>query len=157
MHTLNTILLHSEPPGHRKKELRTKHMFPFENWTEDLGSERLIGAALDRLTRRCNILETKGESYRLQDAKRRLKGPVQHFPVAPPGPQPIQIPSSSRSHPVRSPIPRAAIFPQKAPPFSTGLNSLIFGKREQITFVRVPTIEMHVAIFMKCTLRSSTG
>jgi DNA replication protein DnaC len=44
---------------------------PFENWTEVLGSERLTGAALDRLTHRCHILETKGESYRLQDAKRR--------------------------------------------------------------------------------------
>jgi DNA replication protein DnaC len=44
---------------------------PFENWTEVLGSERLTGAALDRLTHRCHILETKGESFRLQDAKRR--------------------------------------------------------------------------------------
>ena len=44
---------------------------PFENWTEVLGSERLTGAALDRLTHRCQILETTGESYRLQDAKRR--------------------------------------------------------------------------------------
>ena len=43
------------------------------NWTEVLGSERLTGAALDRLTHRCHILETKGESYRLQDAKRRRK------------------------------------------------------------------------------------
>ena len=46
---------------------------PFENWTEVLGSERLTGAALDRLTHRCQILETTGESYRLQDAKRRRK------------------------------------------------------------------------------------
>ena len=44
---------------------------PFENWTEVLGSERLTGATLDRLTHRCHILETAGESYRLQDAKRR--------------------------------------------------------------------------------------
>ncbi len=44
-----------------------------ENWTEVLGSERLTGAALDRLTHRCHILETKGESYRLQDAKRRRR------------------------------------------------------------------------------------
>jgi len=43
----------------------------FEHWPEVLGSERLTGAALDRLTHRCHILETKGESYRLQDAKRR--------------------------------------------------------------------------------------
>ena len=44
---------------------------PFENWTEVLGSERLTGATLDRLTHRCHILESAGESYRLQDAKRR--------------------------------------------------------------------------------------
>lgn len=46
---------------------------PFENWTEVLGNERLTGAALDRLTHRCHILETRGESYRLQDAKRRRR------------------------------------------------------------------------------------
>ncbi len=44
---------------------------PFEQWTEVLGSERLTGATLDRLTHRCHILEASGESYRLQDAKRR--------------------------------------------------------------------------------------
>ena len=44
---------------------------PFESWTEVLGSERLTGATLDRLTHRCRIIETKGESYRLQDAKSR--------------------------------------------------------------------------------------
>jgi DNA replication protein DnaC len=44
---------------------------PFESWTEVLGSERLTGATLDRLTHRCRIIETKGESYRLQDAKNR--------------------------------------------------------------------------------------
>src|SRR6478736_1804229 len=44
---------------------------PFENWTEVLGSERLTGAALARLTHRCHIVEMAGESYRLQDAKRR--------------------------------------------------------------------------------------
>jgi DNA replication protein DnaC len=45
----------------------------FEHWTEVLGNERLTGAALDRLTHRCTIVETAGESYRLQDAKRRRK------------------------------------------------------------------------------------
>ncbi len=48
---------------------------PFENWIEVLGNERLTGAALDRLTHRCHIIETKGESYRLQDAKRRRRRP----------------------------------------------------------------------------------
>ncbi len=46
---------------------------PFESWTEVLGSERLTGATLDRLTHRCLIIETKGESYRLQDAKGRTR------------------------------------------------------------------------------------
>lgn len=45
---------------------------PFEQWTEVLGSERLTGAMLDRLTHRVHILEANGESYRLRDAKRRL-------------------------------------------------------------------------------------
>ena len=44
---------------------------PFEQWAEVLGSERLTGATLDRLTHRCHILESNGESYRLQDARRR--------------------------------------------------------------------------------------
>jgi DNA replication protein DnaC len=35
---------------------------PFEQWTEVLGSERLTGAVLDRLTHRCHILEASGES-----------------------------------------------------------------------------------------------
>ena len=49
---------------------------PFESWTEVLGSERLTGATLDRLTHRCRIIETKGESYRLQDAKARTRRPA---------------------------------------------------------------------------------
>jgi DNA replication protein DnaC len=44
---------------------------PFEAWTEVLGSERLTGALLDRLTHRVHILEANGESYRLRDARKR--------------------------------------------------------------------------------------
>ena len=39
---------------------------PFEEWKEVLGSERLTGATLDRLTHRCTIMETGKESYRLR-------------------------------------------------------------------------------------------
>ena len=46
---------------------------PFEQWTEVMGSERLTGALLDRLTHRVHILEANGKSYRLRDAKRRLQ------------------------------------------------------------------------------------
>ncbi len=47
---------------------------PFENWIEVLGSERLTGALLDRLTHRVHILEANGQSYRLRDARRRRRG-----------------------------------------------------------------------------------
>jgi DNA replication protein DnaC len=47
---------------------------PFEEWKEVLGSERLTGATLDRLTHRCTIVETGRESYRLQEARRRGRG-----------------------------------------------------------------------------------
>src|SRR5271169_976065 len=49
---------------------------PFERWVEVLGSERLTGATLDRLTHRCHIIESNGESYRLKDARRRREGKV---------------------------------------------------------------------------------
>jgi DNA replication protein DnaC len=49
---------------------------PFEQWVEVLGSERLTGATLDRLTHRCHIIECNGESYRLKDAKRRRRKPT---------------------------------------------------------------------------------
>ena len=49
---------------------------PFESWTEVFGSARLTGATLDRLTHRCQIIETKGESYRLRDAKARISKPA---------------------------------------------------------------------------------
>jgi DNA replication protein DnaC len=54
---------------------------PFEQWTEVLGSERLVGATLDRLTHRCHILEASGESYRLRDAKRRVGRAVRREPA----------------------------------------------------------------------------
>jgi len=46
---------------------------PFENWTEIMGSERLTGALLDRLTHRVHIIEANGESYRLKESRKRLK------------------------------------------------------------------------------------
>ena len=42
---------------------------PFDEWTEVLGSERLTGALLDRLTHRVHILEMNGESYRLRQSR----------------------------------------------------------------------------------------
>lgn len=44
---------------------------PFDQWTEVLGSERLTGALLDRLTHRVNILQMNGESYRFKESSRQ--------------------------------------------------------------------------------------
>jgi DNA replication protein DnaC len=44
---------------------------PFAEWTEVLGSERLTGALLDRLTHHVQILELNGESYRLKSSKKK--------------------------------------------------------------------------------------
>ena len=38
-----------------------------------MGSERIAGALLDRLTHRVHILEANGKSYRLREAKSRRK------------------------------------------------------------------------------------
>jgi DNA replication protein DnaC len=44
---------------------------PFQEWTEILGSERLTGALLDRLTHHVNILEMNSDSYRLKQSRRK--------------------------------------------------------------------------------------
>jgi DNA replication protein DnaC len=50
---------------------------PFEDWTSVLGSERLTGALLDRLTHHVHILTMNGDSYRLkQSAGRRRDAAV---------------------------------------------------------------------------------
>ena len=65
---------------------------PSEQWPEVLLSERLTGAALDRLTHRCQILETGAESYRLRDAKRRRRSQAGE-PASPEGITPQSIDS----------------------------------------------------------------
>ena len=46
---------------------------PFDEWTKIFGSERLTGALLDRLTHHVQILEMNGESYRLNQSRKRRK------------------------------------------------------------------------------------
>ena len=46
---------------------------PFESWVDVMGSERLTGALLDRLTHRVHIIEANGESFRLRESKRRQR------------------------------------------------------------------------------------
>lgn len=44
---------------------------PFAEWSQVFGNERMTGALLDRLTHHCHIFKIGGESYRLQEAKKR--------------------------------------------------------------------------------------
>jgi DNA replication protein DnaC len=44
---------------------------PSDEWTEVFRSERLTGAILDRLTHHVHILEMNGESYRLNQSRKR--------------------------------------------------------------------------------------
>jgi DNA replication protein DnaC len=44
---------------------------PFDQWTEIFGSEHLTEALLDPLTHHVHILEMNGESYRLNQSRRR--------------------------------------------------------------------------------------
>jgi DNA replication protein DnaC len=44
---------------------------PFEDWTQVLGSDRLTGALLDRLTHHVSILAMNGDSYRLKESAGR--------------------------------------------------------------------------------------
>jgi DNA replication protein DnaC len=46
---------------------------PFDEWTSVFGSERLTGALLDRLTHHVHVLEMNGDSYRLNQSKRRSR------------------------------------------------------------------------------------
>ncbi|HWB11456.1 MAG TPA: ATP-binding protein [Pirellulales bacterium] len=56
--------------AYERQSLIVTTNLPFGQWTEVLGSERLTGAVLDRLTHRCHIREATGDSYRLKDARR---------------------------------------------------------------------------------------
>jgi len=46
---------------------------PFDEWTEVFGSERLTGALLDRITHHVHIVEMNGDSYRLNQSKKKKR------------------------------------------------------------------------------------
>ncbi len=57
---------------------------PFNEWTEVIGSERLTGALLDRLTHHVHILKMNGDCYRLKDSRQSAAAlaPVSDRPAA---------------------------------------------------------------------------
>ena len=56
----------------RRSTIVTSNL-PFEDWTQVLGSERLTGALLDRLTHHVSILTMNGDSYRLKQSSGRRR------------------------------------------------------------------------------------
>ena len=48
---------------------------PLQEWTEILGSERLTGALLDRLTHSVHILKMNVDSFRLKQSRRKRPPP----------------------------------------------------------------------------------
>ena len=67
--------------AYERTSLMVTTNLPFEAWIEIMGSERLTGALLDRLTHRVHIIEANGPSYRLQEATRRLKERAEQAPT----------------------------------------------------------------------------
>ena len=59
--------------AYEEQSLMVTSNLPFEEWTEVFGSERLTGALLDRITHRCHIIEAHDDSYRLEQAKKRVR------------------------------------------------------------------------------------
>jgi DNA replication protein DnaC len=57
--------------AYERTSLMVTTNLPFEEWVEIMGSERLTGALLDRLTHRVHIIEANGPSYRLREPNRR--------------------------------------------------------------------------------------
>ena len=54
--------------------------FPFDEWTEVFGSERLAGALLDRLTHNVHILEMNDDSHRFRHSRQGVASQVSDDP-----------------------------------------------------------------------------
>ena len=61
------------PEQHQRLSTVVTSNLPFDEWTSVFSSERLTGALLDRLTHHVHILEMNGDSYRLNQSKRRSR------------------------------------------------------------------------------------
>ena len=64
------LIKHDSSGGVRGSTMGTSNL-PFAERTEVLGSERLTGALLDRLTHHVHILEMNGDSFRLKQSRRK--------------------------------------------------------------------------------------
>ena len=67
------LLFETVSRAYERTSLIVTTNLPFAAWVEVMGTQRLTGALLDRLTHRVHVLEANGPSYRLREAKRRLR------------------------------------------------------------------------------------
>jgi DNA replication protein DnaC len=67
------LLFDAVSRAYERTSLMITTNLPFQEWPEVMGSERLTGALLDRLTHRIHILEANGESYRLKESQQRIR------------------------------------------------------------------------------------
>jgi hypothetical protein len=63
----------SQDKGFVWRRNRITSNLPFDERTSVFGSDRLTGALLDRLTHHVHILEMNGDSYELNQSKRRSR------------------------------------------------------------------------------------
>ena len=57
--------------AYERQSLVVTTNLPFEEWPQVMGSERMTGAMLDRLTHRVHIIQANGQSFRLRESKRQ--------------------------------------------------------------------------------------
>ena len=105
---------------------------PFQEWTEVLGSERLTGALLDRLTHHVHILEMNGDSYRLNQSRENEPPPQNANPSLPNEPRvrrdsfaTLQSPSTPQSHYNHTALDWPTFTPPHWPGFSPPLTALV--------------------------------
>ena len=55
--------------AYERQSLIVTTNLPFEDWPQVMGSERMTGAMLDRLTHRVHIIQANGQSFRLRESK----------------------------------------------------------------------------------------
>lgn len=76
------LLFETFSQRHERGSVLITSNLPFEEWTSVLGSDRLTGALLDRLTHHARILPIESESYRLAQSKARRKRALEKVEAA---------------------------------------------------------------------------
>lgn len=80
------LLFEMLSPRYERGSTMLTSNLPFAEWPDVLGSERLTGALLDRLTHHGHILEMNGDSFRLKQSRRKQTPATLQRPSPPQSP-----------------------------------------------------------------------